>query len=58
MAEESKQEEPSATGNGGRRVVAGTFVTLDGYMVGPDEDMGWVGADFDPEMQADTPASS
>ncbi len=40
MAEESKQEEPSATVNGGRRVVAGTFVTLDGYMVGPDEDMG------------------
>ena len=21
-------------------------MTLDGYMVGPDEDMGWVGADI------------
>jgi dihydrofolate reductase len=36
-----------------RRVVASTFVTLDGYMVGPDEDMSWVIAGFDPEMQAD-----
>jgi dihydrofolate reductase len=36
-----------------RRVVASTFVTLDGYMVGPDEDMSWVIADFDPQMQAD-----
>ena len=43
-------------GSGGsprRRVVASTFVTLDGYMVGPDEDMSWVIADFDPQMQAD-----
>jgi dihydrofolate reductase len=39
--------------NGGRRVVASTFVTLDGYMVGPDEDMSWVIEGFDPEMQAD-----
>ena len=35
------------------RVVASTFVTLDGYMVGPDEDMSWVIEGFDPEMQAD-----
>jgi dihydrofolate reductase len=41
------------TEDGGRRVVASTFVTLDGYMVGPDEDMSWVIADFDREMQAD-----
>ena len=39
--------------NGGRRVVASTLVTLDGYMVGPDEDMSWVIEGFDPEMQAD-----
>ncbi len=36
-----------------RRVVASTFVTLDGYMVGPDEDMSWVIDGFDAEMQAD-----
>jgi dihydrofolate reductase len=43
-------------GSGGsprRRVVASTFLTLDGYMVGPDEDMSWVIADFDSQMQAD-----
>lgn len=40
----------------GRRVVGSTFVTLDGYMVGPDEDMGWAIVDFDPEMQADIAA--
>jgi dihydrofolate reductase len=39
--------------NGGRRVVASTFVTLDGYMVGPDEDISWVIDQFDPEMQED-----
>ena len=37
----------------GRRVTASTFVTLDGYMVGPDEDISWVIEGFDPEMQAD-----
>jgi len=37
----------------GRRVVASTFVTLDGYMVGPNEDISWVAVGFDPEMQAD-----
>lgn len=39
--------------NGGRRVVASTLVTLDGYMVGLDEDMSWAIEGFDPEMQAD-----
>ena len=37
----------------GRRVTASTFVTLDGYMVGLDEDISWVIEGFDPEMQAD-----
>ncbi len=37
----------------GRRVTASTFVTLDGYMVGPDEDISWVIEGFDPEMQND-----
>ena len=49
MAEEIEQSGP----NGGRQVVASTFVTLDGYMVGPDEDISWVIDGFDPEMQAD-----
>jgi dihydrofolate reductase len=39
--------------SGARRVVASTFVTLDGYMVGPDEDMSWVADGFDREMQED-----
>lgn len=39
--------------DGGRRVVAPTLVTLDGYMVGPDEDMSWVAVGFDPQMQED-----
>ena len=38
---------------GGRRVVVTEFVTLDGYMVGPDEDMSWVAVGFDPQMQDD-----
>lgn len=37
----------------GRRVVVAEFVTLDGYMVGPDEDMSWVAVGFDPQMQED-----
>ena len=49
----AKETQPSPTAEGGRRVVASTFVTLDGYMVGPDEDMSWVISGFDPEMQAD-----
>jgi dihydrofolate reductase len=38
---------------GERRVVVSEFVTLDGYMVGPDEDMSWVADGFDPQMQED-----
>jgi dihydrofolate reductase len=53
MAEESGVRQPSPNGNGGRRVVASTFVTLDGYMVGPDEDMSWVIAGFDRDMAED-----
>ena len=41
------------TEDGRRSVVASTFVTLDGYMVGPDEDVSWVAEGFDREMQAD-----
>ena len=37
----------------GRKVVASAFVTLDGYMVGPDEDMSWVIEGFDREMAED-----
>jgi uncharacterized protein YndB with AHSA1/START domain/dihydrofolate reductase len=36
-----------------RPIVVSTFVTLDGYMVGPDEDVSWVIAGFDRRMQAD-----
>jgi hypothetical protein len=42
MVQELEQRPLSPTANRGRRVVASTFVTLDGYMVGPDEDMSWV----------------
>jgi dihydrofolate reductase len=38
---------------GGRRLVVDEFVTLDGYMVGPDEDISWVAVGFDPQMQDD-----
>ena len=41
------------TGIRGRRVVVTEFVTLDGFMVGPDEDMSWVAVGFDPQMQDD-----
>jgi dihydrofolate reductase len=41
------------TGPAGRRVVVSEFVTLDGYMVGPDEDISWVAVGFDPQMQED-----
>lgn len=37
----------------GRRVVVSEFVSLDGYIVGPDEDMSWVIDGFDPRMQED-----
>lgn len=39
--------------SGGRRVVVAAFLTLDGYMVGPDEDISWVAEGFDPQMQED-----
>jgi dihydrofolate reductase len=38
---------------GERRVVVAEFVTLDGYMIGPDEDISWVIDGFDPAMQED-----
>jgi dihydrofolate reductase len=50
-AAEEAARRPGPTG--GRSVVVSTFVTLDGYMVGPDEDISWVSEGFDPEMQAD-----
>lgn len=37
----------------GRCVVVTEFVTLDGIMVGPDEDMSWVAIGFDRQMQDD-----
>jgi dihydrofolate reductase len=49
----AKEFEASPTDDGGRRVVASAFVTLDGYMVGLDEDISWVAVGFDPEMQSD-----
>ncbi len=33
-----------------RKVIASVFVTLDGYMVGPNEDMSWVTNNFSEEM--------
>ncbi len=36
-----------------RRVVVAEFVSLDGFIVGPDEDMSWVIEGFDPRMQED-----
>ena len=42
-----------ATETAGRRIVVSEFVTLDGYMVGPDEDMSWVAAGFDRRMHDD-----
>jgi dihydrofolate reductase len=44
---------PATSGSGKRRVVVTEFVTLDGYIVGPDEDVSWVAAGFDPQMQED-----
>jgi dihydrofolate reductase len=42
-----------ATETAGRRIVVAEFVTLDGYMVGPDEDMSWVAGGFDQRMHDD-----
>jgi dihydrofolate reductase len=36
-----------------RPLIVTTFVTLDGYMVGPDEDISWVIEGFDKQMQED-----
>jgi dihydrofolate reductase len=33
-----------------RKVIASVFVTLDGYMVGPNEDISWVLNNFNDEM--------
>jgi hypothetical protein len=33
-----------------RKVIASTFVTVDGYVVGPNEDMSWVMNNFNEEM--------
>ena len=33
-----------------RKIIASTFVTLDGYMVGPNEDISWVMNNFNEEM--------
>ena len=45
---------PTTEGTEGRRrVVVSEFVTLDGYIVGPDEDVSWVAVGFDPQMQDD-----
>lgn len=46
-------EVAGAAGAGGRPVVVTTFLTLDGYMVGPDEDISWVIDGFDAEMADD-----
>ena len=42
-----------ATTTSARRVVVSEFITLDGYIVGPDEDVSWVAVGFDPQMQED-----
>jgi dihydrofolate reductase len=42
-----------AANGGGGRVVVQMFVTLDGYIVGPDEDISWVVDGFDPAMAED-----
>ena len=43
----------TADQGGGRRLVVAEFLTQDGYMVGPDEDISWVADGFDPQMQED-----
>jgi dihydrofolate reductase len=53
MTNDFERSALSPTEDGDRRVVVSTFVTLDGYMVGPDEDISWVAEGFDREMQND-----
>src|SRR5688572_11186421 len=48
-----ERAEGSGSAPDGRRVVASTVVTLDGYMVGEDEDMSWVIEGLDREMEDD-----
>lgn len=51
---EARQEGTTRHGRSTPRpVVASTFLTLDGYMVGRDEDMSWAIEGFDREMQDD-----
>lgn len=45
-----------ADDSAGRRLIVAAFVTLDGYMVGPDEDMSWVTRSVNPQMQEDIAA--
>lgn len=52
-ADDQAHRRPKSAKGPGRSVIASTFVTLDGYMIGPNEDISWVITDFDPEMQAD-----
>ena len=42
-----------ARGGAGRPVVVPHFVSLDGFVVGPEEDMSWVVDHFNPEMADD-----
>lgn len=52
--EPAHEDAPSTAGTERpRRVVVSEFVTLDGYIVGPDEDVSWVAAGFDRQMQED-----
>ena len=50
------QQNEQARQSEARRVVVVSFVSLDGYTVGPDEDMSWVADGFDPQMQEDIAA--
>jgi dihydrofolate reductase len=52
-ATDKARHQLNVTADAGRRVVVTTLVTLDGFMVGPNEDMSWVIVGFDPEMQDD-----
>jgi dihydrofolate reductase len=53
MATERNPRPSTSAQRGRRRIVVSTFVTLDGYMVGPDEDISWVAEGFDDDMQND-----
>jgi dihydrofolate reductase len=50
-------QSPASTGGEGRRLVVSMFVTLDGYIVGPDEDVSWVTESLDPEWHDDVVTS-